>query len=1076
MNAAALSPIAARFVWKEYRALRGMWIGVFAIAVGAQWLTAALAAPGFRVSQTLLIYALGAGILHAIGATALIFSAEHEEESYSFLTGLPTRWWPMFVGKWSVAALSSLLLAAALACTGAMIDAHSWTSPRWPNPADSQLVLTILGIAIVEALAWGTLFSLLIKRPLVAAILAVFVGGITVQLIVSAYANGNVTTATSEAFLRAIPVRLAIVVAVGVLCLARARNWLEGSRPPRDFTKIPSAQSATSFVTRGARVVRTSFSMPRRRSTFSRLLWHAWRQSWRTLLMPLFVAVLLTLAIAAATAFTASPAWTLASACFLPAIYGAMVFSADQHRQRYRFFAEHAAPPRWVWLSRVTVWGLAAFLMLAIMLIVLVAISSAAFYENIRQFIHTENWRFGSTHRIAQRLLLPVNYFGQGSLVVVNALVLAFAAGQVFSMLLRSEIIAAAVSCLASVVVVAWAALMVIWQLNPLWTMLPLTLACFAATWWRAPSWITERRSVRSWLGPAACLVVPIAAIAVAIPIARLAPVDSFQRAWSLKTITPVEKRYIAGNTPAARETADMYFHAADTLEGWQSENPLARWNLQEPVPLTQNSEIDVSMGGEIEGVTVRTTLPPVVSVGEVQPIDTSQIISEYRAAVAEYWKLRAKARDEAIKEFFAASQRPTCRFDFDLTAAPINMSFANPEDMNRERARLDPRYRRLYQLQSAFNTFADKTLDPWQSHLAALRATAHFRSGQPTLIACEQLSNEQYALERIVAWSRQPTATSDQIRAAIAELQELFHAAPDPAESVVADRNLVADVLDGKSSPLLFAHPPLQGAVQLAFVLHQLPWERERAMAILDIRAADDITRLAGLVRFLREGPKPPGPRMAGDWPFSYSELRDWLQSRNHPLRGELRFDGIAALYASFVDYEYSARSQAFDLTFALVWTEMRRRATLIQLALELYRRDHDTYPRTLAELAPDYLEKVPLDPFAGTPFNYLPDGADLPIMDARSDNQDIAPDTPLFWSVGPHNVGQLVRTHEWQEQTNLADPMSEPEFNERPAKYRFSTDTWGYHSGYSFGVFPLPPQLPKPPTDEEPAPPEEP
>jgi hypothetical protein len=798
--------------------------------------------------------------------------------------------------------------------------------------------------------------------------------------------------------------------------------------------------------------------------------------------MPLLVSILLTLAVAAATAFTASAAWTLASACFLPAIYGAMVFGADQQRQRYRFLAEHAAPPRWVWLARITVWGLAAFLMMAIMLVALVAISGAAFHDNIRQFVQTDNWRFGTTHRMAQRLLLPVNYSGQGSLVVVNALVLAFAVGQVFSMLLRSEIIAAAVSCLASVVVVAWAALSTIWQLNPLWTMLPLTLACFAATWWRAPGWITERKSIRSWLGPAACLAVPIAAIAAAIPIARLAPVDSFQREWALKTITPVEKRVLAGNSPSARETADMYLHAADTFASGPLENPLARWNLQEPAPLTADSEIDLAMGGSLEKVQARTALFAVRSVGNVTALDASQMsadeIADYRAAVDEYWKIQDAARTRAIEEFFAASQRPTCRFDFDLTAAPINTSFAHPADMDRERARLDPRYRRLNQLQRAFNIFAEKTLDPWHSHLAALRATAHFRSAQPTLIACEQLSMEQGALERIVHWSRQPATADDQIRTAIAELQELFLDSPDPAESVVADRNLVADVLDGKSPPLLFAHPPLQGVVQLAFVLHQLPWERERALAILDIGAANDITRLAGLVRFLREGPRPPGPRMVGDWPFSYDELRNALQSTDNPLRNQWRFDGIAALYASFVDYEYAARSQAFDLTSTLVWTEMRRRATLIQLALERYRREHDAYPRKLAELVPEYLEKVPLDPFAGTPFNYLPDGTDLPIMDAQPNGQDIPPQTPLFWSVGSQNLRQLVRTHEWQAEggMGMSDPLSEPEFTERPAKFRFSPDNWGYYSGQSFGVFPLPPQPAKPPADDEADPPDEP
>ncbi len=41
---------------------------------------------------------------------------------------------------------------------------------------------------------------------------------------------------------------------------------------------------------------------------------------------------------------------------------------------------------------------------------------------------------------------------------------------------------------------------------------------------------------------------------------------------------------------------------------------------------------------------------------------------------------------------------------------------------------------------------------------------------------------------------------------------------------------------------------------------------------------------------------------------------------------------------------------------------------------ALELYRRQHGDWPRTLQQLVPEYLDAVPLDPYSGRPLRYIP------------------------------------------------------------------------------------------------------
>jgi hypothetical protein len=51
---------------------------------------------------------------------------------------------------------------------------------------------------------------------------------------------------------------------------------------------------------------------------------------------------------------------------------------------------------------------------------------------------------------------------------------------------------------------------------------------------------------------------------------------------------------------------------------------------------------------------------------------------------------------------------------------------------------------------------------------------------------------------------------------------------------------------------------------------------------------------------------------------------------------------------------------------------TNMDGRLTQISLALELFKSEHAAYPAALSELAPSYLEKVPMDSFSDQPLIY--------------------------------------------------------------------------------------------------------
>ena len=199
-----------RFLWKEFRMLRGLWLAVAIMAILVQCAAKLLLPATSELPLTLLYIALASGVLYAAGSAATAFSVEHEEESYDFLTRLPAIWWPIFIGKLLATAVTAVLLSVTLSITAA---AHIGGSISLSTQAGLG-ALGMLGFAVVEAVAWGTLFSLLVKRPLLAAILTLVVGAVAVNIAVNLTSTNAVASTTPEGYIEAIPLRSAIVIAV----------------------------------------------------------------------------------------------------------------------------------------------------------------------------------------------------------------------------------------------------------------------------------------------------------------------------------------------------------------------------------------------------------------------------------------------------------------------------------------------------------------------------------------------------------------------------------------------------------------------------------------------------------------------------------------------------------------------------------------------------------------------------------------------------------------------------------------------------------------------------------------------
>jgi hypothetical protein len=121
-------------------------------------------------------------------------------------------------------------------------------------------------------------------------------------------------------------------------------------------------------------------------------------------------------------------------------------------------------------------------------------------------------------------------------------------------------------------------------------------------------------------------------------------------------------------------------------------------------------------------------------------------------------------------------------------------------------------------------------------------------------------------------------------------------------------------------------------------------------------------------------------------------------------------------------------------------------RRATLIQLALRAYRKDHGRWPSQLKDLAEKYLSPFPVDPYSGQMFWYFPHGRseitrwgvglEWKLPGRKERVREVAPGEAFLWSAGPAMPGAYYVSPDGQRQYLIQDdhgnqfrPVSEAE-----------------------------------------------
>jgi hypothetical protein len=498
-----------RLMWKEYRVLRGFWMALAIFGLACDGL-AILLVPN---SQDRLPGLFGlAGVLpacFALGAGATLFALEREESTRELLQFLPLTSLRIFTSKVSVALGGTLLLTLLLLSVALGVAFGNMTAARLAGEdalTGAAEAAGVHGIIVLQAMGWSVFFSLRSARPLSAACLGAL-GALVCLGVVHflAQPSGSFNARQSQAW----TIPLADVVATAAIWLIDVRlgsAWLHGRRAG---VSIRPARAA-------------------RRTRLNRLLWQEWRSSRRVLVVLFVLGVLLPL-LQWADPYSGGIGAVPAVGIVL-ALFGACTFLGDQERSQFRFFADRGVSGRSVWFHRLLFWlgsasVLALILFLAHLLWVPSALPHLSASVNPATVMRTQtvlSWfavHLGPTETApAGRAIGWLTDFSGYAVW----LALAFGAGQLCSMFFRSGLLAAVFGIILAGPLLAWAALMSLLNIGWWWSVAPLAIALFAATWLRADGWVLERRRFSAWLPSALVLAMPAATVLTAVPICRV--------------------------------------------------------------------------------------------------------------------------------------------------------------------------------------------------------------------------------------------------------------------------------------------------------------------------------------------------------------------------------------------------------------------------------------------------------------------------------------------------------------------------------------------------------------------------
>ncbi|MEN6405575.1 MAG: hypothetical protein ABFC77_03800 [Thermoguttaceae bacterium] len=257
----------------------------------------------------------------------------------------------------------------------------------------------------------------------------------------------------------------------------------------------------------------------------------------------------------------------------------------------------------------------------------------------------------------------------------------------------------------------------------------------------------------------------------------------------------------------------------------------------------------------------------------------------------------------------------------------------------------------------------------------------------------------EQEAYDRLIQWSVRPGQTPERLLAVERQLaKQTAH------DSLIGSIQVRYGVLwralhdDFTMLGRIGTKDPLPLTTLLWM---RVPWERERALRLLKFQTYCELRGLADL--------KSGSVVCVG--PNDFQKMRRW-QTKLEPLKeSELLYVlreqlGLPAIYRDEFARFYSWPDNTL-LARRLLFNQTYRRATQLILALEAWKLQHGSLPKTLDPLVGPCLDRLPDDPYSHRPFLYFPKGASASLSwkpNYYTKLQSLPAKSPFLWSTGPY------------------------------------------------------------------------
>jgi len=555
-----------RVAWKEYRALRGLWLLVAGLTIICQslWVAAGALLPAAIYVESMWLYnaALLVAALFALGASAILFAVEREEGTDECLRILPVTAWQLFAPKSSIALLATFTLTLFLMASTTLIVMFGRLKSVDLGPFSE--LMTGMGLIPFELLAWGLLFSMLTRGTLVAACLGAASASLVIQLSTKIVAPDAYLLTEMAPYGKSFHYRLGLLAIAIAADVWLGRRWL--NLPPIETWAAfwsPSGESLDN-----AREFELRVHHPSRSVVLGHLVWQGFRTSGAAMTLTIGFATLL-LSLLASNYWYETPedqvGLSMVILSIVVAVMGSLVFWGDQRAQRFRFLAERPVSPRLVWFSRQISWLAVIGLWLAFLVPIW---GSVAFHWDRAWLTRCLEWRTQN----------QPYYFGglgqlPGWLCFVLFMLLAYSAGQVCSLFIRSGVLAAITSLGLMLAFYSSAGLMEAIGVNWMLGTAPIVFIALFVTWLRVTGWIVERNGFRARLRAACSVLLPVAAAVALLAVCRVINVPVEGPGFSVSA-------YEAEVTPAALETAKIYVRAGELLVPFDNTN-LQTWRNQ---------------------------------------------------------------------------------------------------------------------------------------------------------------------------------------------------------------------------------------------------------------------------------------------------------------------------------------------------------------------------------------------------------------------------------------------------------------------------------------------------------------